>query len=341
MIIYKNNTDFKELLNKEKQLVDQVLEFQTNQKNLLMSFIIKFVDYLDDGKLDSTEEIEEFAEKLKSSIELSNDNLNAVNSILQAFNRVNNIKLKHNDASYKKVVGSYNEIYSSQMSLINDNNNKILDIIYLISQNSTYDMLSESQTFLNNINKRYKTESIPHTEEAVPSPTVIDKNFYAYSGTDIELNEIPKEEEIQTDGTAENTLLISESMQKVILPFSSSELEDYLKQYPSHFRNTQDVIDKVFTIPLKVFNNPAIARFRETFRLMREKENASIKDALDLALELMFNYNLYPAIITACKNLDELDIYLAYLDTGEIDKFKIFNIVYQLSPTISKKKSSS
>ena len=67
-----------------------------------------------------------------------------------------------------------------------------------------------------------------------------------------------------------------------------------------------------------------------------DKEKASIKDAIDLGLELMFNYNLYPAIITACKNLDELDIYLAYLETGEIDKFKIFNIIYQLSPTLSK-----
>ena len=50
----------------------------------------------------------------------------------------------------------------------------------------------------------------------------------------------------------------------------------------------------------------------------------------------MFNYNLYPAIITACKNLDELDIYLAYLETGEVDKFRIFDIVYQLSPALSK-----
>ena len=341
MIIYKNNTDFKELLSKEKQLIDQVLEFQTNQKNLLMSFIVKFVDYLDDSKIDSTEEIEEFAEKLKSSIELSNDNISAVNSIIQIFSRVNNIKLKHNDASYKKIVGNYNTIYSTQMSLINDNNNKILDIIYLISQNCAYDLLSESQEFLNSINKRYMTEAIPQIEEQISAPTVIDKNFYAYTGTDIELNEIPKKEEIQSESIEENTLLISESLQKVILPFSNSELEEYVIQYPSHFNNTQDVIDKVFTIPLKAFNNPAIARFRETFRLMREKENASIKDALDLALELMFNYNLYPAIITACRNLDELDIYLAYLDTGEVDKFKIFNIVYQLSPTLSKKKSSS
>ena len=55
MVIYKNNTDFKELLNKEKLLIDQIQDFQTNQKNLLMSFVIKFVDYLDDSKIDSTE----------------------------------------------------------------------------------------------------------------------------------------------------------------------------------------------------------------------------------------------------------------------------------------------
>ena len=125
-------------------------------------------------------------------------------------------------------------------------------------------------------------------------------------------------------------------MQKVILPYTYESIENYLEQYSTIFENKDDVINKLYTIPLKYYNNPAIARFKETFRLIREKEKASIKDAIDLGLELMFNYNLYPAIITACKNLDELDIYLAYLETGEIDKFKIFNIIYQLSPTLSK-----
>ena len=341
MIIYKNTNEFKELVNKEKELNNQTLEYQTNLKNLLMSYIVKFVDYLDDIKIESTDDMAHFIEQLKYSIELSNNNLDSINIIIKASSKLDNIKVKHNDSTYKRIVNNYNTLLYTETLKINENNNKILDIIFLVSQNSSYNLLTESQAFLNNIDKRSEPLERPEVVEAPPSPTVIDKNFYAYSGSEITLNEIEQEEEIKKDGTEENTLLISESMQKVILPYSIEDLQKYVERYPEHFGNQQDVIDKVYTIPLKAYNNPAIARFRETFRLMREKEHASIKDAIDLGLELMFNYNLYPAIITACKNLDELDIYLAYLDTGEIEKFKIFNIVFQLSPKVSNKKTSS
>ena len=350
MIIYKNNNEYKALLNQEKTMISQLLEYQKNQKNLLMSFIVKFVDYLDNNNLNSIDEIASFVEELKDSIEICNDSINCAELINQALDKASNMKLKHNDASYKKIVTSYNEAYFSNISKINENNTKILDTIYSISQNSSFDMLSESQEFLNNIDKRYKHVYNTPKEEA---PTVIDKNFYANIGTDIQLSNIKEnvevednedeleeeeEEEIieQPNIIPENTLLISESMQKVILPFTYDLAEKYLAEYPSEFIDVEDVIEKLYTIPLRSFRNPAIARFRETFRLMRERENSSIKDAIDLGLEMMFNYNLYPAIITACKNLDELDIYLAYLETGEVDKFRIFDIVYQLSPALSK-----
>ena len=66
---------------------------------------------------------------------------------------------------------------------------------------------------------------------------------------------------------------------------------------------------------------------------MKNKERASIIKALSLSLELATNSLLNPAIITACKNLDELDIYLDYLDNDELDKFKIFDVKYELYPT--------
>ena len=350
MIIYKNNNEYKALINQEKAMIYQLLEYQKNQKNLLMSFIVKFVDYLDNNNLNSIDEIASFVEELKDAIEICNDSINCAELINQALDKASNMKLKHNDTSYKKIVTSYNEAYFSNISKINENNTKILDIIYSISQNSSFDMLSESQEFLNNIDKRYKHVYNTPKEEA---PTVIDKNFYANIGTDIQLSNIKEnvevednedeleeeeEEEIieQPNIIPENTLLISESMQKVILPFTYDLAEKYLAEYPSEFIDVEDVIEKLYTIPLRSFRNPAIARFRETFRLMRERENSSIKDAIDLGLEMMFNYNLYPAIITACKNLDELDIYLAYLETGEVDKFRIFDIVYHLSPALSK-----
>ena len=66
---------------------------------------------------------------------------------------------------------------------------------------------------------------------------------------------------------------------------------------------------------------------------MRNRENASIIDSINLALEVTFNSLLNPAIITACKNLDELDIYLDCLSSNELDKFDIFEIKYEIRPS--------
>lgn len=65
---------------------------------------------------------------------------------------------------------------------------------------------------------------------------------------------------------------------------------------------------------------------------MKHKEKASFAKALDLALELIFKYNLNPAVISACKNLDELDIYLDCLEDMQLNDFKIFDIKYEISP---------
>ena len=47
-------------------------------------------------------------------------------------------------------------------------------------------------------------------------------------------------------------------------------------------------------------------------------QKKSIIFSLNLATELVFNYNLHPAIITACRNLDELDIYLDCLENKQL-----------------------
>ncbi len=137
---------------------------------------------------------------------------------------------------------------------------------------------------------------------------------------------------LKTEIRDNNTLLISEIQNKVVLPFSVSELEKDLEEN-TNYTDLQDIINRKYTIPLDKYKNAALARFKEAYNLMRKKEKASIASSLDLALELTFNNLLNPAIITACKNLDELDIYLDYLSSNELDKFKIFDIKYEMLPT--------
>ena len=134
----------------------------------------------------------------------------------------------------------------------------------------------------------------------------------------------------------ENTLFISEKQKVVILPYKVKDLEKLLDD--DNYSSIQDIIDKEYTIPYNNYKNPSTARFKEAYKLMKNKERATTKEAFDLATELMKKYNLHPAIITACNNIDELDIYLDYLENNELEKFDIFKIEYDLLP---RKKSTT
>lgn len=169
------------------------------------------------------------------------------------------------------------------------------------------------------------------------------KEFVEEPKEELPKKEEPKEEvkEVKIEAKQEeikdnNTLIISETQNKVILPYKVEELKEILEKQKNKYYSLQDVINYEFTVPLSKYKNVAIARFREAFNLMRNKEKASLYKSFDLGLELMWNTLLNPAVITACKNLDELDIYLDYLDSNEIEKFKIFDVKYEIAPMIKK-----
>ena len=68
--------------------------------------------------------------------------------------------------------------------------------------------------------------------------------------------------------------------------------------------------------------------------LINRKEKGSKLKAIGLGVELFFNYNLHPAIITACKSLNELDIYLACLEDNTLDDFQFFDVKYEIPPAV-------
>ena len=126
----------------------------------------------------------------------------------------------------------------------------------------------------------------------------------------------------------ENVLLVSEKNKNVVLPYSTVELEIFFSDHPEKYSSIQDIIDKEYTLPLKYYKHAAISRFKEAFYLARKKSKLSFLKSLSLANEVFFNSNLNPAIITACRNVDELYIYLSCLDDNALDKFNCFKIVY-------------
>ena len=132
--------------------------------------------------------------------------------------------------------------------------------------------------------------------------------------------------------------MISEKEQKAYLPFFYAEVKNIFQNAKQKYQSLQDVVDDLYILPLNRFKNSSMARFRESFHLIRKKENGSITKALDLGLELMFQYELNPIVIAACRNLDELDIYLDCLDENELHDFTCFEIKFEIMPQLTKRK---
>ena len=98
------------------------------------------------------------------------------------------------------------------------------------------------------------------------------------------------------------------------------------------YSSLQETISKEYVVPITRYRNASIARFREGFNLMRKREGKGLIASMDLALELTFKSLLNPAIITACKSINELDIYLDCLKSNELEKFDLFEIKYEVAP---------
>ena len=130
----------------------------------------------------------------------------------------------------------------------------------------------------------------------------------------------------------ENTLIISETQGKIILPYTLKEVNRIWFTNQKTYSSYKDVIDKLYTLPIGNYKPSSVARFREAYKLASKSNGSSKLKSLSLASELFMNYNLHPAIITACKSVDELDVYLACLEDNTLQDFKFFDIKYEIPP---------
>ena len=130
-----------------------------------------------------------------------------------------------------------------------------------------------------------------------------------------------------------NCLLISETKGKVYLPYSKFEVLEYLDKYPHQYTSFEDVIKQEFINTTDYYlKHPAVSRFREAYALIRDREAKSIFEAFKVAMDMMFNYSLNPAIIAACKSQSQLENYLECLSNNHLDNFKDFEIKFEVAP---------
>ena len=253
---------------------------------------------------------------------------------IQAENDITDIQLRNNRYKIELQKLEYN-IYTEKSEtsyiIVRDSGLRIVSgeaYIFLQKQGEDYEITTNQDFKIN-----YVIDNITRKDNTV--------NFKLTNLTEIVASEqgltfeIDEEKVIENNLEDNHTLVISEEDGKVYLPYTKEDIKNDVAQNKG--TKISDVIEEKYVLPLDKYKNSIRARFREGYNLMYRKEGRSKKSAILLGIELMFETNLHPAIISACKNLEELDIYLDCLEDNELEKFSCFKIIYKSLPTLRKK----
>lgn len=306
MINFSDLENRKQLLNIEKSSLKATLDIQKTLNKQILVFIKNFIGSIEvNYDFDSSSSFFSYMNESTSMLNKSNSNIENIQNLIKKLDIISDL-IKKNDNEFLEIeIDSYNNQFNEYINSIYENTNLIEEFIHKIS---LLDLSKLLQDFKN-------SQIIEKVDD-----TAISEDF-TVSSDDVDSSYI------------ENTLIISELKGKVILPYKMETVKQILLN--ENYSSISDVIEKLYTIPIKNYKFASVARFREAYKLMIEKEHSSKLKAISLASELFGNYNLHPAIITACNSLDELDIYLACLEDNVLGDFKFFDIKYEIPPAVA------
>lgn len=253
---------------------------------------------------------------------------------IHAENNTTELQLKHNEYKVelqKLEYNVYTQTSDNSYIIVRSPNLRIVsENVYLMikKQEEDYEITTNQDFKIN-----YVIDNLERKDNVV--------NFKLTNLVEIIANEsglifeIDEEKVIENNLEDNHTLVISEEDGKVYLPYTKDEIKKDVSQNKG--AKISEIIENKYILPLDKYKNSIRARFREGYNLMYHREGKSKRSAIMLGIELMFETNLHPAIISACKNLEELDIYLDCLDDNELEKFSCFKIIYKSLPTLRKK----
>lgn len=224
------------------------------------------------------------------------------------------------------------ESLNSLKALLIDINNEFISLSRKNSSGETEKILKENITNYLSLYKDLKSNIILADIE-------VDRFVKEINSLDnANFTEVNSSEIVDKTIQDNNTLIISEKENKVFLPYTLSEIQSYMEAYPKEYKSLEYVVNKEFILPLDYYTKrPNLARFREAYSLIRDREAKSVFDALKYALNIMFKYDLNPAIISACKTEEALNFYIECLESKDLSKFDLFKIEFRLSPLKSAK----
>lgn len=316
--------NFMKNLEADSQEFDNILEKEILYRDAIVKFISNLKEQLLQGsELSSTSNISNLLEQAQNCFELANNNIKETGTTKKESEDITQkivellIKI---DSEGSEI--SESKFYTEISTVKNDISEFSKKYNEYKSELAFNDM--KIKNFLNeDIVKRY----LPSSNKVTPEPPRMD-TAYTYVNLKKDKYEVP-------DGMKEenDTLLVSERERRVYLPYSKKEVAEYLEQYPDQYRSFVDVVRQEFIFPIDYYmKHPAIARFRETYSLIRDRESKSIVEAFKFAMDNMFKYELNPAIIAACKTEDQLENYLDCLAKNKTEEFEDFKIQFEVTP---------
>lgn len=305
MINYTDNSveSITKVFNLEKNSLNTTYEIQKMFNKQILSFLKNFMsNYEINSKCDTESEASRYLTDATNILSKSNENLDLMKNLISVLDEIDISKAPNIKTPVKK----YNKQFGKSMDKIYENTSNIEEFIHNISMVNLEEILKKDENIDSENNQ---TEENQEASSYISSDE-LDSSFI------------------------ENMLVISSIQNKVILPFTIQKIQKILSE-DSTYSSINDVIEKLYTKPLDNYKFPAISRFREAYLLIRNKEKKSKTKAILFASELFANYNLHPAIITACENQEQLDIYLSCLEDNKLSDFSFFDIKFEIPPSNS------
>ena len=308
MINYESNRSVQLQSVEELEIIKGKIGMQEKDRNLCTIYMEKISDYINHISPSSVKNQSQFEYtliSLKAICDNVNLDLQDLNNLKSCICNIDNVSKD----SLKEFVDEYNIRYVEIMQRINTHDAQMRDFTTSILQNYAFVFSSNAVPIIDNV-VSYDIPPITLATAKIPS--------------------------VHSSNT--NILIVSEKDQMVYLPYKIEEVEEYLKskrKNKHNYSSVQEIVNKKYIIPLSLFKFPTISRFREVFNLVRKEDG--LLEAFETAVELMSNFNLDPIVVRACRNAQELNIFVDCLEEGETDKFPCFQIRYEIAPVVKKK----
>ena len=228
-----------------------------------------------------------------------------------------------------------NDIKDDKKDIDKNNSNDI----NMLSNSSNTETLTTDAINKLDLQSKYLSENENNNKKDNNEDNTDSSNDLENETTDLNLEPAVKNKNIKTNDRVtklplqdNNSLIISEKDGLVYLPFKVEDLKkEYIEKHKK-YKGLIDLINHEYILPINKYKNTVTSRFKEAYSLMVNKEKESALSGLELGLEVAFNYSLHPAVITACKSLDELDEYLDALDAKDMSNFKRFKVEFEVLP---------